>query len=259
MARTHLLPAEPRGARSCSVLKSVTKCWRVRPVIETVLRDLNLTPLFSKCGIVLHLQDSVALRKRSVAFRTSSLMKPEHGRRGRASAEANFFRIGVCRSMTLIPFVDPHPKDRISRLRDAFRISALALVMVVLGIKSTPAVAAQEYLLGPGDIVRISVFKNPDLSLDARVSEVGAIAYPLVGSVPVGGLTLPAAERKIGQMLKDGGFVLHPQVNILLTQALGNLVSVIGEVNSPGRYSLETTGGHLSGMLAAAGGIAQNG
>jgi polysaccharide biosynthesis/export protein len=161
--------------------------------------------------------------------------------------------------MTLIPFVDPHPKDRISWLRDAFRISALALVMVVLGIKSTPAVAAQEYLLGPGDIVRISVFKNPDLSLDARVSEVGAIAYPLVGSVPVGGLTLPAAERMIGQMLKDGGFVLHPQVNILLTQALGNLVSVIGEVNSPGRYSLETTGGHLSGMLAAAGGIAQNG
>jgi hypothetical protein len=69
------------------------ECWRVRPVIETVLRDLNLTPLFSKCGIVLHLQDSVALRKRSVALRTSSLMKPEHGRRGRASAEANFFEL----------------------------------------------------------------------------------------------------------------------------------------------------------------------
>jgi polysaccharide export outer membrane protein len=150
-------------------------------------------------------------------------------------------------------------KPRICRLRGAFHASAIALVMVLLGIQSTPAVAAQEYLLSPGDILRISVFKNPDLSLDARVSEAGAIAYPLVGSVPVSGLTLPAAERKIGQMLKDGGFVLNPQVNILLTTALGNLVSVIGEVNTPGRYSLETAGGHLSGMLAAAGGIGQNG
>lgn len=150
-------------------------------------------------------------------------------------------------------------KPRIYRLRGAFHVSAIALVMALLGIQSTPAVAAQEYLLSPGDIIRISVFKNPDLSLDARVSEAGAISYPLVGSVPVSGLTLPAAERKIGQMLKDGGFVLSPQVSILLTTALGNLVSVIGEVNTPGRYSLETAGGHLSGMLAAAGGIGQNG
>lgn len=161
----------------------------------------------------------------------------------------------------------PHPQighmtlePRIHRLRGAFRASAIALVMVLVGIQSTRAVAAaQEYLLVPGDIIRISVFKNPDLSLDARVSEAGAISYPLVGSVPVSGLTLPAAERKIGQMLKDGGFVLSPQVSILLTTALGNLVSVIGEVNTPGRYSLETAGGHLSGMLAAAGGIGQNG
>jgi polysaccharide export outer membrane protein len=119
--------------------------------------------------------------------------------------------------------------------------------------------AQHEYLLVPGDIIRISVFKSPDLSLDARVSEVGTIGYPLIGSVPVSGLTLPAAERKIAQMLKDGGFVLNPQVNILLTQALGNLVSVIGEVNTPGRYSIEAAGGHLSGMLAAAGGIGTNG
>jgi polysaccharide export outer membrane protein len=131
--------------------------------------------------------------------------------------------------------------------------------MLLCAIVSTPVRAQQEYLLGPGDIVRISVFKNPDLSLDARVSEAGAIAYPLIGSVPVSGLTLPGAERKIAQLLKDGGFVLNPQVNILLTQALGNLVSVIGEVNTAGRYSIETSGGHLSGMLAAAGGIAQTG
>ena len=122
-----------------------------------------------------------------------------------------------------------------------------------------PATAHTEYLLVPGDIVRISVFKNPDLSLDARISEAGAIAFPLVGSVPVRGLTLPAAERKIAQMLIDGGFVNNPQVNILLTQAYGNMVSVIGEVNTAGRYSIESAGGYVSGMLAAAGGVAQGG
>jgi len=123
----------------------------------------------------------------------------------------------------------------------------------------TPALAQQEYLLAPGDILKISVFKNPDLSLDVRVSEAGAISYPLIGSVVVNGLTLPAAERKIGQLLKDGGFVVNPQVNILLTQAYGNLVSVLGEVNTAGRYSLDAAGGHLSGMLAAAGGVSANG
>jgi polysaccharide export outer membrane protein len=124
---------------------------------------------------------------------------------------------------------------------------------------STRAFAEQEYLLAPGDILKITVFKNPDLSVDVRVSESGLISYPLIGSVPVSGLTLPAAERKIAQMLRDGGFVVNPQVNILLTQAFGNLVSVIGEVNTAGRYSLDAAGGHLSGMLAAAGGVAQTG
>ena len=52
---------------------------------------------------------------------------------------------------------------------------------------------------------------------------------------------------------------MNPQVNILLTQALGNLVSVIGEVNTAGRYSLDATGGHVSGMLASAGGISSTG
>lgn len=138
-------------------------------------------------------------------------------------------------------------------------LPAAACLGFLLWALAPAARALPEYVLVPGDIIRISVFKNPDLSLDARVTAAGTIGYPLVGSVPVSGLTLPATEKKIEKMLRDGGFVLNPQVNILLTQALGNLVSVIGEVNTPGRYSTETSGGHLSGMLASAGGIAPTG
>ena len=153
--------------------------------------------------------------------------------------------------------VSPDPQDSFRRRR---LLSVLALCSACLmAMLMTPAFAEQEYLLAPGDILKITVFKNPDLSLDVRVSEAGLISYPLIGSVPVSGLTLPAAERKIAQMLREGGFVVNPQVNILLTQAFGNLVSVIGEVNTAGRYSLDAAGGHLSGMLAAAGGVAPSG
>ncbi len=134
-----------------------------------------------------------------------------------------------------------------------------SLVSARLPSPRRPARAQPEYLLTPGDILKISVFKNPDLSLDVRVSESGAIGYPLIGSVPVKGLTLGAAEAKIAQMLRDGGFVVNPQVNILLTEGFGNLVSVIGEVNKAGRYSTDAAGGHVSGMLASAGGIAATG
>jgi polysaccharide export outer membrane protein len=132
-----------------------------------------------------------------------------------------------------------------------------ALLTLLFAVK--PAHAVEDYLLGPGDIVRITVFKSPDLSLDARVAENGTIGYPLIGAVQVTGLTLPAAERKIAQMLKDGGFVLNAQVNMLLLTAVGNQVAVLGQVNKPGRYPLEGAGGHLSGMLASAGGISADG
>jgi polysaccharide biosynthesis/export protein len=153
--------------------------------------------------------------------------------------------------------VRPEPQNSFRRRR---LLGLLALgTAALMAMLMTPAFAEQEYLLAPGDILKITVFKNTDLSLDVRVSEAGSISYPLIGSVAVSGLTLPAAERKIAQMLRDGGFVVNPQVNILLTQAFGNLVSVIGEVNTAGRYSLDAAGGHLSGMLAAAGGVAQTG
>jgi polysaccharide biosynthesis/export protein len=148
-----------------------------------------------------------------------------------------------------------HPSAaRVSR----FGFSLLcALALGAVRIES--AVALEEYLLTPGDVIKISVFKNPDLQTDARVSEAGTVSFPLIGGVPVAGLTLPSAERKIAELLKDGGFVLNPQVNILLTSAVGNQVSVLGQVNKPGRYPMEAAGGTLTGALAQAGGIATTG
>lgn len=121
------------------------------------------------------------------------------------------------------------------------------------------AVTAQQppsdYTLGPGDIIRILVFQNPDLTLETRVSESGTINYPLIGNVKVGGMPLSEASSAIASELKSGGFVQQPQVNILLLEVRGNQVSVLGEVNRPGRFPLETFNTRVSEMLAMAGGI----
>jgi polysaccharide export outer membrane protein len=139
----------------------------------------------------------------------------------------------------------------------------LAPLAVLLAGLTEPAGAQggaeTEYTLAAGDVVRVQVFQNPDLTLETRVSENGSITYPLIGNVKLGGLALNAAERQIAKQLADGGFVRNPQVTIVLTQNRGNQVSVLGHVNRPGRFPLETANIRLSEMIAIAGGIMPTG
>ena len=113
-----------------------------------------------------------------------------------------------------------------------------------------------EYRLGSGDVLRVLVYQNPDLTLETRVNESGTISFPLVGAVTIGGLTVPQAEKAIADGLRNGNFVKQPQVTILLTQVRGNQASVLGMVNRPGRYPLESADMRLSDLLATAGGVA---
>ena len=133
-------------------------------------------------------------------------------------------------------------------------------ILITLGLSaslSTGALAQAnqvDYRLGAGDAIKVSVFQNPDLTVETRVAESGAVTYPLIGSVQVGGLSIADAELAIANKLREGGFVQKPQVNILLMQVKGNQVSIIGMVNRPGRYPIETGNTRLTDMLATAGG-----
>ena len=135
----------------------------------------------------------------------------------------------------------------------------LGAVLLLASATLTQAQTPSEYQLGPGDIVKITVFQNPDLTTEARVSEANVITFPLIGSVQVGGVSVQAAEKLIAKALKDGGFVQQAQVNVLPMQIRGNQVAVLGQVNRPGRFPLETFNTRLSDMLAMAGGISGNG
>lgn len=125
--------------------------------------------------------------------------------------------------------------------------------MLALGAHAQDKLA--EYQLGAGDSIRITVFQNPDLTVETRVTENGGISYPLVGTVRIGGMTIPAAEQAIAKALKDGNFIQQPQVNIVLLQNRGNQVSVLGAVNRAGRFPLETFTTRVSEMIAIAGGL----
>lgn len=125
--------------------------------------------------------------------------------------------------------------------------------------ENTPGIVGslvtQDYVLGGGDILKITIFQSIDLTTETRVSETGVIVFPLLGEVKVGGLSVADAAKKIASDLKSREFLVNPQVNVLVTQIKGNQVSVLGQVNRPGRYPLETFKTRVSDMLATAGGV----
>jgi polysaccharide export outer membrane protein len=125
---------------------------------------------------------------------------------------------------------------------------------------ASAAGARPEAILGVGDTLRVTVYQNPDLTVDgARISENGQINFPLIGSVAIGGLTVSAAEQKIAKLLRDGGFVLRPQVTIQVAQIRSSVISILGQVAKPGRFAIETVGARVSEMIATAGGVLPTG
>ncbi len=142
----------------------------------------------------------------------------------------------------------------------AFGLSALAQAQSPAPATPSPSsAAANEYRLGSGDVVRISVFQNPDLTLETRITEAGLVSYPLLGSIRLGGQTVTNAEKLIADGLRSGNFVRSPQVTLVVMQVRGNQASVLGQVNRPGRFPLEVADMRLTDLLAMAGGTANTG
>lgn len=113
--------------------------------------------------------------------------------------------------------------------------------------------------LGPGDQVRITVFRNPDLTTETRLTERGTVTFPLLGEISLQGLSPTQAGKLIGDKLRQGKYVVNPEVTVAATQVSSRQVSVLGNVNKPGRYPLDTATGKLTDLLALAGGVAPGG
>lgn len=114
-------------------------------------------------------------------------------------------------------------------------------------------VSSQDYVVGERDVLRITVYDNPDLTTVARVSGEGSILFPLLGEVKVSGLTIPQIAQKLSGLLADG-FIVNPQVIVFIEEFRSKKVTIIGEISRPGSYELPgpTT---LLELLSKAGGI----
>jgi len=115
---------------------------------------------------------------------------------------------------------------------------------------------AQDYIVGEGDVLRITVYDHEDLTTIARVSGECVIVFPLIGQVDVKGLTLSQITQKISALLADG-YVVNPQVSIFIQEFRSKKAFIMGEVNKPGLYVLpwQTT---LLSVLSEAGGLTKD-
>ena len=127
--------------------------------------------------------------------------------------------------------------------------------MVCALLPAAPAWSADnDYRMGTGDVLRITVYGQPDLTTEARVGENGGITFPLIGDVKLAGITPARGETEIAQRLSKGGFILEPFVTLNVMQYRSQQISVLGRVNRPGKYTLEKIS-RISDALALAGGI----
>jgi len=133
------------------------------------------------------------------------------------------------------------------------------LLGIAVMLLSAPALGQSREALGEGDTVRITVFQNPDLTTETRISERGTITFPLIGEISLAGLTPAGAEMRIAKQLIEGKFVLKPQVSLNVVRVRSRQVSVLGQVARPGRYALDDTSSSLTDILALAGGISPSG
>ncbi len=114
------------------------------------------------------------------------------------------------------------------------KLHSLLLLLILLAV---PALAQEaegvSYTLNTGDHVQITVFEEPDLSIDAVLDDTGAISFPLLGETRVRGLTPRELEAAITEGLR-GRFLINPRVNVAIKEYRPFFVR--GEVANPGGY-----------------------
>lgn len=110
--------------------------------------------------------------------------------------------------------------------------------------------------ISPGFLLTMQVYDMPEISTDLRVDDNGDVSVPMSGKVHVAGLTLPEAEHAIEKRLGERQILRNPEINLDVAQYAADNVSVIGEVQTPGRIQLLAPH-NLPDVLAMVGGETQ--
>ena len=142
----------------------------------------------------------------------------------------------------------------------------MASLLVALGAgaqaqEKKPAAAASggaaavdsgpDYLLGPGDVIDIAVWKDETLTKSLVVLPDGKISFPLIGEIRVAGRTIAQLKQEITKKISP--YAPDPVISIEVRQVNSMLIYVIGRVNAPGRFSLNTNVNVLQALTMAGG------
>jgi polysaccharide export outer membrane protein len=165
------------------------------------------------------------------------------------------------------------PSPKVYRQRSCVKTAALAVAMAALALAGRPAAVAQNnqqnppassdanasrlennptaqnplmtvpedfagLRLGPGFLLNVQVYDEPDLSARVRVDKDGNISLPFLSAVHVGGETVAQAQRRIEDKFRTDGILKNPQILINVEQYSTTSVTVMGEVANPGKVEL---------------------
>jgi len=125
---------------------------------------------------------------------------------------------------------------------------------VALPSPAAASTSSPDYRVGPGDVLEVEVFGNPDLSRVPTVQTNGMVALPLLGEVAVAGLTLAEVKTRLTGLL-GRDYLVNPQVDVRVKEYQSQFVTVLGEVSTPGRRPLRGTQTRLIDVLVEAGGL----
>jgi len=112
-------------------------------------------------------------------------------------------------------------------------------------------IVTPEYIIGPEDILEITVWKNADLSKQVQVRPDGRISLPLLGDISAVGKTPVQLTEEISAGLK--GYLETPTISTMIKEAQSYQFYVLGEVNKPGKYPLKSKTTLLQGITVAGG------
>ena len=122
--------------------------------------------------------------------------------------------------------------------------------------QSNPATTKSDdpYLIGPGDVLSIDVWKEPEKSKQVSVRLDGNISLPLVNDIEAAGLTLVQLREQLAEKYKD--FVDVPEVSVTLIESRSKRIYLLGKVTRPGEYALQKNMTIVQ-AISLAGGLAE--
>jgi polysaccharide export outer membrane protein len=128
------------------------------------------------------------------------------------------------------------------------------LLLLTSCIATSSLAQNESLLIGPGDLLHLQVYDTPEMEQRARVTDAGNIPFNFLGNVAVSGLTPEQAAEQIEHRLVAAGVMLHPQVTVRVEAYATQNASVMGEVQKPGIYEIDTPHTVVD-VLAMAGGM----